>query len=49
VSEFGIDAPMKRPVQPEEIVPACVFHASPQGSSYMTGEIVLIIGGYTVG
>jgi NAD(P)-dependent dehydrogenase (short-subunit alcohol dehydrogenase family) len=38
--------PMKRPAQPEEIAPAYVFLASPQCSSYITGEILPIIGGY---
>jgi NAD(P)-dependent dehydrogenase (short-subunit alcohol dehydrogenase family) len=37
---------MKRPAQPEEIAPAYVFLASPQMSSYITGEILPIIGGY---
>lgn len=31
---------MKRPAQPEEIAPAYVFLASPQCSSYITGEIL---------
>jgi NAD(P)-dependent dehydrogenase (short-subunit alcohol dehydrogenase family) len=39
-------APMKRPAQPEEIAPAYVFLASPHCSSYITGEILPIIGGY---
>jgi NAD(P)-dependent dehydrogenase (short-subunit alcohol dehydrogenase family) len=46
VSEFGAHAKMKRPAQPEEIAPAYVFLASPQCSSYITGEILPIIGGY---
>jgi NAD(P)-dependent dehydrogenase (short-subunit alcohol dehydrogenase family) len=49
VSEFGGKTPMKRPAQPEEIAPAYVFLASPQCSSYITGEILPIIGGYTGG
>ena len=47
VSKFGSDRPMKRPAQPEEIVPAYVFLASPQCSSYITGEILPIVGGYS--
>lgn len=47
VSEFGAKTPMKRPAQPEEIAPAYVFLASPQCSSYITGEILPIIGGYS--
>jgi len=46
VSQFGAKTPMKRPAQPEEIAPAYVFLASPQCSSYITGEILPIIGGY---
>ena len=46
VSQFGAKTPMKRPAQPEEIAPAYVFLASPQMSSYITGEILPIIGGY---
>ena len=47
VAEFGGDTPMKRPAQPEEIAPAFVFLASPQLSSYITGEILPVIGGYS--
>jgi NAD(P)-dependent dehydrogenase (short-subunit alcohol dehydrogenase family) len=46
---FGGDTPMKRPAQPEEIAPAYVFLASPQTSSYITGEILPVIGGYIGG
>jgi NAD(P)-dependent dehydrogenase (short-subunit alcohol dehydrogenase family) len=46
VSQFGADSPMKRPAQPEEIAPAYVFLASPQCSSYITGEVLPVIGGY---
>jgi NAD(P)-dependent dehydrogenase (short-subunit alcohol dehydrogenase family) len=46
VAHFGEKAPMKRPAQPEEIAPAYVFLASPQCSSYITGEILPIVGGY---
>jgi len=49
VAKFGADTPMKRPAQPEEIAPAYVFLASPQLSSYITGEILPIIGGYAGG
>ena len=49
VAEFGADTPMKRPAQPEEIAPAYVFLASPQCSSYITGEVLPIIGGYGSG
>lgn len=46
VSKFGAKTVMKRPAQPEEIAPAYVFLASPQCSSYITGEVLPIIGGY---
>jgi len=46
VSKFGSKVPMKRPAQPEEIAPAYVFLASPQTSSYISGEILPIVGGY---
>jgi NAD(P)-dependent dehydrogenase (short-subunit alcohol dehydrogenase family) len=46
VETFGADSPMGRPAQPEEIAPAFVFLASPQLSSYITGEILPVIGGY---
>jgi NAD(P)-dependent dehydrogenase (short-subunit alcohol dehydrogenase family) len=49
VAKFGADTPMKRPAQPEEIAPAFVFLASPQCSSYITGEVLPIIGGYSGG
>jgi len=49
VSKFGADTPMKRPAQPEEIAPAYVFLASSHCSSYVTGEILPIIGGYSGG
>jgi NAD(P)-dependent dehydrogenase (short-subunit alcohol dehydrogenase family) len=44
---FGTETRMKRPAQPEEIAPAYVFLASPQMSSYITGEVLPVIGGYT--
>jgi NAD(P)-dependent dehydrogenase (short-subunit alcohol dehydrogenase family) len=46
VAQFGAKTPMRRPAQPEEIAPAYVFLASPQCSSYITGEILPIVGGY---
>ena len=46
VRQFGSQTPMKRPAQPEELAPAFVFLASPQMSSYITGEILPVIGGY---
>lgn len=49
VAKFGSDTPMRRPAQPEEIAPAFVFLAAPSCSSYITGEILPIIGGYSGG
>ena len=49
VEKFGGDTPMRRPAQPEEIAPAFVFLAAPSCSSYITGEILPIIGGYSGG
>ncbi len=46
VAEFGAKTPMKRAAQPEEIAPAYVFLASPHCASYITGEVLPIIGGY---
>ncbi|HEV2678664.1 MAG TPA: SDR family oxidoreductase [Aliidongia sp.] len=46
VAQFGADTPMGRPAQPEEIAPAYVFLASSHCSSYITGEILPVIGGY---
>ena len=46
VKTFGSDTPMKRAAQPEEIAPAYVFLAAPCCSSYITGEILPVIGGY---
>lgn len=46
VACFGAKTPMKRPAQPEEIAPAFLFMASPQMSSYVTGEVLPVIGGY---
>lgn len=47
VAEHGADTPMKRPAQPEEIAPAFVFFASNADSSYITGEVLTILGGDT--
>lgn len=47
VAEFGADTPMGRPAQPEEVAPAFVFFASEVDSSYITGEILTLLGGET--
>lgn len=46
VRTFGTTTPMRRAAQPEEIAPAYVFLAAPVCSSYITGELLPIIGGY---
>jgi NAD(P)-dependent dehydrogenase (short-subunit alcohol dehydrogenase family) len=47
VAHFGENVPMKRPAQPEEIAPSIVFFASPIHSSYITGEVLALLGGET--
>jgi NAD(P)-dependent dehydrogenase (short-subunit alcohol dehydrogenase family) len=47
ICDFGKDTPMGRPAQPEEIAPAYVFLASNADSSYITGEILTLLGGNT--
>jgi NAD(P)-dependent dehydrogenase (short-subunit alcohol dehydrogenase family) len=47
IPEFGADTPMQRPAQPEEIAPAYVFFASEADSSYVTGEVLTLLGGDT--
>jgi NAD(P)-dependent dehydrogenase (short-subunit alcohol dehydrogenase family) len=49
IEKFGSDTEMKRAAQSEEIAPAFVFFASPVTSSYSTGEILPILGGYSGG
>ena len=48
VAKHGAETPMKRPAQPEEIAPAFVFFASNADSSYITGNVLPILGGDTV-
>lgn len=47
VTKFGEDTPMGRPGQPEEIAPTYVFLASEADSSFITGEIISLLGGNT--
>ena len=47
VSTFGEGAPIGRPAQPEEVAPAYVFLASATDSSYISGEILNVLGGTT--
>ena len=45
VSTFGKSVPMHRPAQPEELSPTYVFLAAPSCSSYITGEVIPVLGG----
>jgi NAD(P)-dependent dehydrogenase (short-subunit alcohol dehydrogenase family) len=47
VATFGKKTPLKRPAQPEELAPAYVFFASDADSSYITGEVLAVMGGGT--
>ena len=47
VKKFGKSVPMKRAGQPEELAPTYVFLASNADSSYITGEIIRVMGGNT--
>lgn len=49
VAEFGAKTPLERPAQPEEVAPAYVFLASAADSSYITGIILPVLGGETIG
>jgi NAD(P)-dependent dehydrogenase (short-subunit alcohol dehydrogenase family) len=46
-AKHGHDVPMKRPGQPEEVAPTYVFFASNADSSYITGEVLSLLGGET--
>jgi NAD(P)-dependent dehydrogenase (short-subunit alcohol dehydrogenase family) len=46
-ARHGQKVPMKRPGQPEEVAPAFVFFASNADSSYITGEVLTLLGGET--
>jgi NAD(P)-dependent dehydrogenase (short-subunit alcohol dehydrogenase family) len=44
VAQHGADTPLKRPGQPEEVAPAFVFFASEADSSYISGEVLTVLG-----
>jgi NAD(P)-dependent dehydrogenase (short-subunit alcohol dehydrogenase family) len=46
-AEHGKNTPMQRAGQPEEVAPAYVFFASEADSSYITGEVLTLLGGKT--
>jgi NAD(P)-dependent dehydrogenase (short-subunit alcohol dehydrogenase family) len=43
--KHGESVPMERPGQPEEVAPSYVFFASEADSSYITGEVLTVLGG----
>lgn len=47
IKHFGESTPYGRPAQPEEVAPAFVFFASSLDSSYITGEVLTLLGGDT--
>jgi NAD(P)-dependent dehydrogenase (short-subunit alcohol dehydrogenase family) len=47
VAKHGEKTPMQRPAQPEEIAPAFVFFAAESTASYITGEVLGVLGGET--
>jgi NAD(P)-dependent dehydrogenase (short-subunit alcohol dehydrogenase family) len=47
VAEFGLDTPMGRPGQPDEVAPSYIFLAS-EDASYMTGQVLHPNGGQIV-
>ena len=47
VEKFGDQAPYGRPAQPDEVAPSFVFLASNRMSSYITGEVLSVLGGET--
>ncbi|MCC7120506.1 MAG: SDR family oxidoreductase [Gammaproteobacteria bacterium] len=49
VAHFGEDTPLGRPAQPEEVAPAYVFLASNADASFITGIVLPVMGGETVG
>lgn len=47
VEGFGEQAPMGRAAEPDELAPSYVFFASNRLSSYITGEVLGVLGGET--
>ena len=45
IAGFGSGTPYGRPAQPEEIAPAYVYFASEADSSFVTGEVLTLLGG----
>jgi NAD(P)-dependent dehydrogenase (short-subunit alcohol dehydrogenase family) len=49
LDEFGKSVPMERAAQPEEVAPSYVFLAAQSDSSYITGEVLGVLGGEPMG
>jgi NAD(P)-dependent dehydrogenase (short-subunit alcohol dehydrogenase family) len=49
LENFGSQTPLRRPAQPDELAPAYVFLASQADSSYITGIVLPVLGGETIG
>jgi NAD(P)-dependent dehydrogenase (short-subunit alcohol dehydrogenase family) len=47
VRHFGAKQPFGRPAQPEEVAPSYVFFAAHASSSFISGEIMTLLGGGT--
>lgn len=47
VTDFGMQTKFQRPAQLEEISPAYVYFASEADSSYVTAEVLTLLGGNT--
>lgn len=47
VAQFGAQAPIGRPAEPDELAPSYVFFAANQLSSYYSGELIAALGGET--
>lgn len=44
IAKFGADVPMHSPAQPEELSPIHVLLAAPSCASYITGEVIPVVG-----
>jgi NAD(P)-dependent dehydrogenase (short-subunit alcohol dehydrogenase family) len=49
LENFGSKTPLQRPAQPDELAPSYVFLASEGDASYITGIVLPVLGGETIG